>query len=201
MIGIYGAAGCGRGIMPVARVNFPEDELVFIDDGACPDSVNGYPCMSRKKFLASDPKGVILAIADGHIRARLNAQLGLPLIGVQADNAVLMDEVELASGACLSPFACITSNVKIGLCLHANLYSYIEHDCVIGDFVTLGPGAKVNGNVKVEDFAYIGAGAVVRQGLTIGKGAIVGMGAVVTKDVLPGQTVIGNPARPMAEKT
>ena len=200
MIGVYGAAGCGRGIMPVARVNFPNDELVFVDDGSHPESVNGHRCLSREEFLAADPKGVILAIADGHTRARINAQLGLPLMGVHSDDAVLMDEVELGPGACLSPFVCITSNVKVGLCLHANLYSYIEHDCVIGDFVTLGPGAKVNGNVTVEDFAYIGAGAVIRQGLTIGKGAIVGMGAVVTKDVPPGQTVIGNPARPMLGK-
>ena len=201
MIGVYGAAGCGRGIMPVARANFPEEDLVFVDDGSHPESVNGHRCLSRQKFIAADPKGVILAIADGNIRARLNTQLSLPLMGIHADNAVLMDEVELGPGACLSPFACITSNVKAGLCLHANLYSYIEHDCEIGDFVTLGPGAKVNGNVTVEDFAYIGAGAVIRQGLTIGKGAIVGMGAVVTKDVLPGQTVIGNPARPMVKST
>ena len=201
MIGVYGAAGCGRGIMPVARVNFPDEELVFVDDGDYPNSVNGHRCLSRQQFLNGRPRGVILAIADCQIRARLNFDLGLPLIGIRADNTVLMDEVELGPGACLSAFACITSNVKAGVCLHANLYSYIEHDCVIGDFVTLGPGAKVNGNVTVEDCAYFGAGAVIRQGLTIGKGAIVGMGAVVTKDVLPGQTVIGNPARPMVKRT
>ncbi len=53
------------------------------------------------------------------------------------DNAVLMDEVEIAAGAALSPFVSITSNIKIGKCFHANLYSYVEHDCVIGDLCYL----------------------------------------------------------------
>ena len=45
--------------------------------------------------------------------------------------------------------------------------------------------------------ALIGAGAVLLPGITIGEGAMVGAGAVVTKDVAPGTTVIGNPARPL----
>ena len=74
--------------------------------------------------------------------------------------------------------------------------------CIVGDFVTLAPGARVNGNVVIEDHAYIGSGAVIKQGtpdkpLIIGKGSVIGMGAVVTKDVQPHSTVIGNPAKSM----
>lgn len=54
----------------------------------------------------------------------------------------------------------------------------------------------------IGDGAYIGTGAVIKQGtpdrpLRIGAGAVVGMGAVVTRDVAPGMTVVGNPARPL----
>ena len=45
--------------------------------------------------------------------------------------------------------------------------------------------------------ASLGSGAVILGGLTIGARALVGAGAVVTRDVAPGETVAGSPARPM----
>jgi len=50
----------------------------------------------------------------------------------------------------------------------------------------------------VERGAAIGSGAVVLGGLRIGAGALVGAGAVVTRDVAPGETVAGVPARILA---
>jgi UDP-2-acetamido-3-amino-2,3-dideoxy-glucuronate N-acetyltransferase len=47
----------------------------------------------------------------------------------------------------------------------------------------------------IDDDASIGSGATIMCGIRIGKGAMVGAGAVVTRDVPPGATVIGNPAR------
>jgi maltose O-acetyltransferase len=42
---------------------------------------------------------------------------------------------------------------------------------------------------------WIGGGAIILPGITIGDNAIVGAGAIVTRDVPPGATVVGNPAR------
>lgn len=47
----------------------------------------------------------------------------------------------------------------------------------------------------VEDDVSIGANATILPGIRLGKGCVVGAGAVVTKDVLPGITVVGNPAK------
>lgn len=212
---IYGASGCGRSLMPVARQQLQRQNIdatiYFIDDSLAEEiQINGHTALSYTAFksLKAEKKLVLIAIANSQVREKLANKLQqdqMILWSVQADNVVLMDEIAIASGAALSPFVTITSNIKIGKCFHANLYSYVEHDCVIGDYVTFAPGVKCNGNIHIQDHAYIGTGAVIKQGtpdkpLVIGKGAVVGMGAVVTKSVPAGVTVIGNPARILEKK-
>ena len=212
---IYGASGCGRSLMPVARQQLLREqdtsEIVFIDDALKEMGiVNGHRAMNYQAFLneTASEKYVQIAIANSRVREKIAKRLeadGIGLWSISADNVILMDEAHIAEGAALSPFVAITSNIKIGKCFHANLYSYVEHDCIIGDFVTFAPSVKCNGNIHIEDHAYIGTGAVIKQGtpdqpLIIGRGAIVGMGAVVTKSVPAGVTVVGNPARILTAK-
>lgn len=47
----------------------------------------------------------------------------------------------------------------------------------------------------VESGASVGSGATILGGVRIGAGSLVGAGSVVTRDVDPGTTVVGNPAR------
>lgn len=47
----------------------------------------------------------------------------------------------------------------------------------------------------VKKDASIGAGAMVMAGITVGEGAMAAAGSVVTRDVRPGVTVFGCPAR------
>jgi maltose O-acetyltransferase len=84
----------------------------------------------------------------------------------------------------------------------------------IGDMTQVGPGVQIltadhprdpemrakglefGRPVRIGKNVWIGAGALIMPGVTIGDNALVGAGSVVTRDVPPGITVMGNPARP-----
>ncbi len=48
--------------------------------------------------------------------------------------------------------------------------------------------------------AFVGMRAIILLGVTLGEGSVVGAGAVVARNVPPGETVAGNPARPIRRK-
>ncbi|KKW78454.1 MULTISPECIES: acetyltransferase [Acinetobacter] len=213
LIGVYGASGFGKEVMPLVRQQFPilaKENFIFIDDGKAGTHLNGYSVLTYTDFIKQpvSNKLVTIAIANSSVREKLVTQLNqdnIQHLSIQASNTVVLDEVEIGEGSLLCPFTCLTSNIKIGKFFHANIYSYVAHDCVIGDYVTFAPGVKCNGNIHIEDHAYIGTGAIIKQGtpdkpLVIGKGAVIGMGAVVTKSIPAGVTVVGNPARILEKK-
>ena len=206
LFGIFGAGGCGRGILPLVRAALtPGAEAVFVDDADLGRRINGARRLTFDEFAGADDRAICLAVANGAVREKLAqrcADAGLPFFSAIAKQHILMDQVAIGEGALISPYTTLTSNIRVGRHFHLNHYSYVEHDCIIGDFVTFAPGVKCNGNIHIEDHAYIGTGAVLRQGtpskpLRIGRGATVGMGAVVTKDVPAGEVWAGNPARPL----
>ena len=78
----------------------------------------------------------------------------------------------------------------------------IGHNAVIA---TLNHGASFEERadmhpapVVIGDRAWLGSNVTVLPGVTIGAGAIAAAGAVITKDVAPGTTVAGVPAKPVS---
>jgi sugar O-acyltransferase (sialic acid O-acetyltransferase NeuD family) len=208
-IAVFGASGFGREVMPVVRQQIASAgtpaRLSFVDDAPGSSECNGHPVFVYSDWLAgiASGKSVAIAIANSQVREKLAQRCaadGVKFLEIRHPSVVQFDDVQIGEGAILCPFVTLTSNIRIGQHFHANIYSYVAHDCQIGDYVTFAPAVKCNGNVVVEDHAYIGTGAVIKQGqpgkpIVIGRGAVVGMGAVVTKSVPAGTTVVGNPAR------
>ncbi|ESQ99727.1 hypothetical protein F753_08990 [Stutzerimonas chloritidismutans AW-1] len=151
---VFGASGFGREVMPLVRASVGDHRLVFVDDNASVSTLNGHQVMSYGEFLELDAerKFVTIAIADAQVREKLTHRClgdGIEVFDVAAANVVVMNDVAVGQGMILCPFTTITSNVNIGISFHANIYSYVAHDCVIGNYVTFAPGVKCNGNVLI----------------------------------------------------
>lgn len=213
VFGLFGAGGFAREVMPFAierfsvinKTNLNSYEMVFIETNPSSEQVNGVPIISEKDFVEMEclDKFFNVGIADSKAREKIAEnyiKLGIKPKSVISRNAIIYKDNDLEIGSIICANSMVTANAKIGKFFHSNIYSYVGHDCIIGDYVTFAPNVHCNGNVHIHNHAYIGAGAIIKQGsltkpLVIGEGAVVGMGAVVTKNVEPYTTVIGNPAR------
>lgn len=211
---IYGIGGFGRELAPLAQHCASEDAdaVVFVDDADDrPALCNGIAVIGFDDLIsaAHRDRAVVVAVGDGRVRERIEQRCEaaeLTIGSLTAPTARILAQNEIADGAVLCDHVTITANARIGRSFQGNIYSYVAHDCVIGDYVTFAPQVCCNGNIHIEDYAYIGTGAVFTQGkpgkpLVIGEGAIVGMGSVVTKPVEPYTLVAGNPARPIRKLT
>ena len=128
---VFGASGCGRGVMPLVRqqlghIEAQPWELVFVDDNPPAPQLNGYRVLSYVQWIAEPAasRHISLAIADSAVREKLAARCakdGVAVFDVKAANVVVMDNVQLGPGSVLCPFVTLTSNIRIGQHFHAKV--------------------------------------------------------------------------------
>jgi sugar O-acyltransferase (sialic acid O-acetyltransferase NeuD family) len=148
-----------------------------------------------------------VGIGDNHTRGKvldgLATLLNKPALNVIHKKAVCSKHIEVnpQGGVLIAANATINTFSKIGKGAICNTSSSIDHECIIGNYVHIAPGAVLCGNVIVGDFTFIGANSVIKQGVSIGKNVIIGAGSVVIKDIPDNAVVAGNPAKPLIIKS
>lgn len=166
-------------------------------------------------YRPDDPDLVAERQAAAIWLARYNASSAQP---DAAQAAILAERLNhVGEGAVIRPpFHCDYGfNIRVGdgVFLNFNCVLLDVAAITIGDGTQIGPGVHIYAADHPHDPAqraqllelgrpvnigrnvWIGGGAIILPGVTIGDDAIIGAGSVVTRDVQPGQTVAGNPAR------
>jgi len=123
--------------------------------------------------------------------------------------SVVLDGALIGADCNLNAHTLVEGGARIGDRVTLKCGVYVWDGITLEDDVFVGPNAVFTNDkmprsrvhpeawpqTRVGRGASIGGGAVILPGVTIGEGAMIGAGAVVTKDVPPGETWIGNPAR------
>lgn len=111
---------------------------------------------------------------------------------IVADTAIVEALATIDSG--------IETHTYIGERTMVMKHAHVGHDALIGREVNIAPGAIIGGYCKVGHRVKIGIGALIRPRVSIGNDAIIGAGAVVVRNVPPGETWAGNPAKHIENK-
>lgn len=113
----------------------------------------------------------------------------------QLGNVVIEDDVEIGCNVCVDRATFGSTLIRRGTKID-NLVQ-IAHNDVIGEDVIMTGQVGLSGSVTVGNRVMFGGQSGVVDHVTIGEDARIGAATPVTKDVRPGQTVWGFPARPI----
>jgi sugar O-acyltransferase (sialic acid O-acetyltransferase NeuD family) len=205
-VAILGGSGHGTVIADAVTQSDSLRLLGFLDGKLVPgEEVSGYrvlghiedvPTLVRTHKLG----GLIIGVGDNWIRAKvvkairaLAADIRFP--NVFHPSAVVSPQIRCGEGNVALAGAVVNCGTSIGNFCILNTSCSIDHDCRLGDYVSVAPQACVGGNVSVGDYAAICLGARVIHQIHIGEHSVIGAGAVVLKHVPSHVTAYGTPAR------
>ena len=195
IIGIFGKGGFAREIKFHILKKFKNNiNIHFLSDVIDKNNNNIIDInkIDKKKY------DILLATGDPNLRNKLYDKFKeLKFINYIHDNNLLLDpeNINIGNGTIICAGSVLTTNIKLGLCNHINVYSTIGHDTQLGDFVTCSPGVNISGNCKIGNRVLIGTNSAIKENITICDNVIIGMNSNVIKNINEPGIYGGNPLK------
>lgn len=214
---VVGAGGFGREVVDIietvnASASQPVWDLLGVIDDALSDDnrsrLHGRSITylgSSDDFLGAGSRKVAYAVGIGSPLVRRTIADRFDAAGHEGavvihPSVTMGARVGIGSGTVLCAGVRLTTNIAIGRHVHVNLNATIGHDTTVDDFVSLNPLASISGDCVIERDVLVGVGGIVLNGLRVGRGATIGGAACAVRDVAPGTTVVGVPAKPLGPR-
>ncbi|MEO6230494.1 MAG: acetyltransferase [Ferruginibacter sp.] len=203
---IIGAGGYAKELLEIFHQKGIAEHLAFYDDvntESGPLLYNRFPILKNeaevKKFFTTHGCEFTIGIGNPGLRNKMynkfTALNGIFTSVISSKACIGSFEVKIGEGCNILDGATFSNSSEAGMGCIAYYNSIITHDCKLGNFVQLSPGATILGGAVINDFALIGSNATILAKLNIGKSAFIAAGALITKSVPDYTLMVGNPAR------
>jgi sugar O-acyltransferase (sialic acid O-acetyltransferase NeuD family) len=208
---IYGSGGFAREVLQLIRnlaaTGIRIDCLGFLVDPGFGRSTVVHNLMVlddvdwlRKREEVAVNIAIASPAARRRIAERIERDIGSRFMTLIHPRAAIGDTVSLGSGSTACTGCVATVDIQVGTHVQLHVNCTIGHDAMVENFATIAPGANIGGAAKIGEGAFVGSGAVVLPQIRIGDWSIVGAGSVVTADVPDNSTVVGVPAKVIAQR-
>ena len=181
------AGGHGQDIAAIVK-NSGQPFAGYLDDNIDGPDILG-PCLDLELY-----DNYLIGHNDSRIREQMDRAEGAA-IAIHASAAVHWT-LQALPGVVIGAHTTIGPKTRLGRHSHVNGNVFITR-AQIGDFVTIGPGATICGDVTIGAGSQIGAGAVISNLANLGPRVTIGAGTVVLprQELPPNSTWVGTPAR------
>lgn len=179
------------------------DEIVSAAHEACADKFDTIRKFLYTDQIDNDPEfhdfiassseiNYILGMIDVRLKPRVREfaeSKNFVACSVIHPTAYVAPSAIIGEGTFIAPQAVVSVNAKIGGHSIIHIHSSIGHDCQIGEYCAVLPGARISGNVTLEECVMIGSGAFVFQGVRVGSSSQIDALTYVRNDIASKQIV------------
>lgn len=202
---ILGAGGMGRQVLSFAKScnGYGKDYDIkgFLDDNmeALKDFPNYPPVLGTIDSYEIENNDVFFnSIGDVKMKRKCIQKIldkGGDFLTLIHPTAIISSGTKIGKGCMISAFVGIGTETSIGDFCLIQSKATIGHDVQIKDYVRIDCNVVLIAGVVAENDVCIHTSAVINHNVKIGEGATVGALSFVIRNVKPGTTVYGNPAK------
>jgi sugar O-acyltransferase (sialic acid O-acetyltransferase NeuD family) len=110
---------------------------------------------------------IIIAIGNNEARYKIAAKISHKAGIVIHPAAVLSRFTEIGEGTVMLAGSVLQAGSSAGKHCIINAGAVVDHDCLLHDFVHIGPNAIIGNNSRIGEGAVIGAGTVIKKNTII----------------------------------
>lgn len=195
---IFGTGGHSKVILDIVTSLNKYEPHAFVSLNKALSSFEGLRHLHQNNFLELGIKKGIVAIGDNYtrhivVKYILDKCSNFEFITLIHPSSVIGSTVEVGVGTVVMANSVINTSSIVGRHSIINTSASIDHDCRIGEFSSVGPGAILGGNVTTGHYSTICLGASIIHGINIGNDTVIGAGSLVLDNVKSNTLAYGTP--------